>query len=163
MHILITKKYLTYRNNKVKCAVGKRGIGKKRREGDLITPKGTFKIKRIFFRKDRVKNIKTKFEKIAINKKMGWCDDPYSKKYNKLIKYPFGYSSEKLYRSDNTYDILLVLDYNIDPIKKNKGSAIFIHIAKNNYSPTKGCIAVKKGDLLNLLKKISFKTKVKIR
>ena len=93
---------------------------------------------------------------------MGWCDDPQSKKYNKLIKLPFIYSFEKLYRKENIYDIILVLNYNMDPIIKNKGSAIFIHISKRNYKKTEGCVAVKKFDLLKVLGELNNKTKVKI-
>ncbi len=91
---------------------------------------------------------------------MGWCDDIHSTKYNKLIKYPFKYSSEKLYRKDNTYDIILVLSFNTHPIRKGRGSAIFIHIAKKNYKKTSGCIAVKKNDLKKIIKTVSRKTKV---
>ena len=91
---------------------------------------------------------------------MGWCDDPNSEKYNKMILTPFNHSYEKLYRRDNIYDIIIVLSYNMYPIKKNKGSAIFIHIAKKNYRKTEGCIAVKKIDLLMILKKIKRSTKV---
>ena len=162
MHILINKKYLTFNNYKVKCAVGKRGIGFKRKEGDFITPKGNYKIKYILYRKDRIKKLKTKIKKIVIKKNMGWCDDPQSKKYNKLIKLPSTYSFEKLYRKENIYDIILVLNYNMDPIIKNKGSAIFIHISKRNYKKTEGCVAVKKFDLLKVLGELNNKTKVKI-
>ena len=93
---------------------------------------------------------------------MGWCDDARSKSYNKLIKFPFKFSFEKLYRRDNIYDIILVLNFNMNPIEKNKGSAIFIHVAKNNYKRTKGCIAIKKKDFIHLLRKINKKTKVRV-
>ena len=93
---------------------------------------------------------------------MGWCDDPRSKNYNKLINLPFNYSYEKLFKKENIYDIILVLDYNMRPVKKNKGSAIFIHITKKNYKKTQGCIAIKKTGLLKILKKIDINTKVKI-
>ena len=161
MHILINKKNLTYNNYKAKCAIGKRGIGFKRKEGDLITPIGEFKIKYILYRKDRIKKIQTKIKKIAIREDMGWCDDPKSKNYNKLIKLPFAYNFEKLFRKDNTYDILITIEYNTKKIQKFKGSAIFIHLTKN-YKPTKGCIALKKKDLLILLKIIDKKSKIKI-
>ena len=91
---------------------------------------------------------------------MGWCDDPKSKKYNMLIKYPFNYNSEKFYRSDNIYDIVLVLNFNMNPIKKNFGSAIFIHVAKKKYSPTRGCIAIKKVHLKKIIKKLTNSSKV---
>ena len=130
MHILINKKYLIYKNYKAKCAIGKRGIGNKRKEGDLITPKGNYKIKFILYRKDRVKKIQSKIKKIIIKKNMGWCNDPRSKDYNKIIKLPTSYTFEKLYKKENIYDIILVLNYNMNPITKNIGSAIFIHVAK---------------------------------
>ena len=160
MHIYVSKKYLTYQNNKVKCAIGKRGIGKKQKEGDQITPRGTFKIKNILYRKDKINYIRSVIKKTPIKKNMGWCDDPKSKDYNKLIKYPFNYKSEKLYRPKNIYDIILVLDFNMRPIKKNKGSAIFIHISNNKYSPTQGCIAIQKKELLKMIEFIDKKTKI---
>ena len=93
---------------------------------------------------------------------MGWCNDPKSKDYNKLIKLPFKYNHEKLYIRENIYDIILVLDYNMKPIKKNKGSAIFIHVAKKKFIPTQGCVAIKKNELKKIIKKINVRTKVKI-
>ena len=162
MHILIKNKFLNYSDYKVKCVIGKRGISSFKKEGDLTTPRGKFKIKGLFYRKDRVKRLKTKLKKIPITKNMGWCDDPKSKQYNKLIKLPFSQSREKLYRKDNIYDLILILDYNMDPVKKNKGSAIFIHVARKKMTPTKGCLAIKKVDLLKLLKLIGKKTLVKI-
>ena len=161
MHILINKNYLTYNKLKVRCAIGKKGIGYKRKEGDLITPKGLFKIKYILYRKDRVK-ISTILKKKVLKKNMGWCDDPRSSHYNKLIKLPFAHNHEKLFKRENIYDIVLVLNYNMNPVKKNKGSAIFIHIAKNNFKKTQGCVAIKKINLIKLIKEVSPNTKVKI-
>ena len=158
MHILIKNKSLTYNNYKVKCALGKRGIGIKKKEGDLITPKGIYKIKGILYRRDKVKNLNTKLEKKAISKKMGWCDDPKAKKYNKLIKFPFKFKAEKLYLRENIYDVIVVLNYNMKPIIPNKGSAIFLHLAKKNYRSTEGCIAISKKDMRLLLSKIKKET-----
>jgi len=93
---------------------------------------------------------------------MGWCDDPKSKNYNKLITSPCTYSYEKLYKRENTYDIILVLNYNMNPVIKNKGSAIFIHVAKKNYKKTEGCVAVKKSHLLKIIKVLKKNTMVKI-
>jgi len=162
MHIIINKKYLTYNNYKVKCSIGKRGIGRKTKEGDLITPKGKYTIKYILYRKDRVKKIQTKIKTIVIRNNMGWCDDPKSKNYNKLIKLPSAFGHEKLFKKENVYDIILVLNYNMNPIVKNKGSAIFIHVVKGNYKRTEGCIALKKMHLLKILKILKKNTKVKI-
>ncbi len=162
MHIYINNKYLIYGDYKVKCAVGKRGIAKKRKEGDLITPKGVYKIKYLLYRNDRVKKFNTNFKMKKISRLLGWCDDSKSRNYNKLITYPFKYRSEKLFRRDNIYDLILVLNYNMNPIVKDKGSAIFIHVAKRNLSPTKGCVALKKKDLIKLVEKIKKNTKIKI-
>ena len=93
---------------------------------------------------------------------MGWCDDPLSKNYNKLIKIPSEYNYEKLYKKDNVYDIILVLNYNMNPVVKNKGSAIFIHVTKENYKKTEGCIAIKKIHLLKIIKELKNNTKIKI-
>ena len=149
-------------NYKAKCAIGKRGIGIKRKEGDLITPKGKHKIKYILYRKDRIKKIQSKLKKITITKSMGWCDDPKSKDYNKLIKLPSNYNYEKLYRKENIYDLVLVLDFNMRPTLKKGGSAIFIHVAKKKYKKTEGCVAINKIQLLKIIKKLKVNTKVLI-
>ena len=128
----------------------------------MITPIGEFRIKYILYRKDRVKKIQSKLKMVIIKKNMGWCDDPASKNYNRMVNLPFRTSYERLFRKENIYDIILVLNYNMNPIKKNKGSAIFIHIAKKNYKKTEGCIAIKKIELLKIIKEIKINTKVKI-
>jgi len=162
--MIIVKKtgYLKYKNLKFRCALGEAGIKKKKKEGDNITPKGEFKIIKVYYRDDKVKNITTSIKKLKIKKNTGWCDDPNSKFYNKQIKLPSKFSHEKLYRDDNLYDLILVSNYNMNPIIKNKGSAIFIHVAKNSYERTKGCIALKKEHLIKLLSQIKKDTKIKI-
>ena len=162
--MIIIKKtgYLQYKNLKFRCALGKAGIKKKEKEGDNVTPKGTFKITKMYYRPDKIKNITSLVKKIKIKNNMGWCDDPSSNLYNRQIKLPSKFSHEKLYRKDNLYDLILVLNYNVNPIRKNKGSAIFIHIAKKNYKKTKGCIALKKKHLIELVSKIKKNTKIKI-
>ena len=154
--------YLKYKDLKCKCTLGKSGIGNKKTEGDNITPRGVFNIVKIYYRKDRIKSLFSKFKLIEVTKKMGWCDDPKSKKYNQPIKLPAKFNHEILYRRDNIYDLILVLNYNMKPVIKNKGSAIFIHVAKKNYKKTSGCIALKKADLIYLVKEIEKKTKVNI-
>jgi L,D-peptidoglycan transpeptidase YkuD (ErfK/YbiS/YcfS/YnhG family) len=161
--IIINKSgYLKYRDLKFKCALGKSGTGNKKIEGDNITPKGVFRIVKIYYRKDRLKKLSSKFTLIEITKSMGWCDDPKSKKYNQLIKLPSQFSHEKLHRKDNIYDLILVLNYNIKPTIKNKGSAIFMHVAKKNYERTAGCIALNKNHLIYLIKEIKKNTRVLI-
>ena len=89
---------------------------------------------------------------------MGWCDDPKAKKYNKLIEFPFKFQAEKLYLKENIYDVIVVLNYNMKPIIPNKGSAIFLHLAKKNYRSTEGCIAISKKDMKLLLSNIKKET-----
>ena len=163
-NMIIVKKsgHLKYKNLKFRCALGKSGVKKKIKEGDNITPKGVFKIIKIYYRPDKIKKIKTLIKKIEIKKNMGWCDEPNSRFYNKQIELPSKLSHEKLYRNDNLYDLIAVLNYNTNPIIKNKGSAIFIHIAKKKFDKTKGCIAVKKKNLIYLLSKIEKNTQIKI-
>ena len=144
MNINLKKKILYFGKYKVKCAIGKRGITSKKVEGDKKTPKGIYTLKSIFYRKDKIVKIKSKLKKTPIRKNMGWCDDSSSKYYNKLIKFPFNYTAEKLWLNENIYDVIIIINYNLRPTIKNRGSAIFIHIASKNYESTKGCIALKK-------------------
>ena len=161
--IIINKSgYLKFKNLKFKCSLGKSGVGEKKIEGDNITPKGTYQIKRVYYRKDRVKKIKAKIKLFEIKKNFGWCDQPNSKFYNRLIDIPNKLSHEKLYRKDNVYDVIIVLNYNMNPTIQYKGSAIFIHVAKRKFPPTKGCVAISKKNLLSLIERISKKTKIKI-
>jgi len=162
MNIELKNKFLYFQKYKLRCSIGKRGISIKKKEGDKKTPKGEFELKYILYRKDRVFNLKTKLKKIKIDKSMGWCDDPKSSYYNKIINYPFKYRSEKLWRKENTYDIIIIIDYNLNPVIKNKGSAIFLHIAKRKYQPTAGCIAVSKKNIKLIASKINKRTKIKI-
>ena len=144
-----------------KCAIGKKGITSKKFEGDKKTPRGIFSLGPLFFRKDRIEDPITKLKKIEIRKNMGWCDDIKSKKYNKLIKINNNIKHEKLFRKQNIYDLLIPIKYNTSNPKRNKGSAIFLHVT-NNYKKTMGCIALKKRDMLILIKLINKNTKIKI-
>ena len=161
--MIIVKKtgYLKYKKFKFRCALGKSGIKNKIKEGDNVTPRGTYKAVKLFYRSDRISRIKTILKKFKIKKNMGWCDDPNSKFYNKQIKLPSIFSHETLYRKDNIYDLIIVLNYNLNPVIKRKGSGIFIHIT-NKYKPTRGCIALKKEDLIKLLSLIKKDTKIKL-
>ena len=162
MNIELKNKFLYFQKYKLRCSVGKRGITLKKKEGDKKTPKGEFKFKYILYRKDRIFDLKTRLKKIVIKKRMGWCDDPNSNNYNKIINFPSKYSAEKLWKKENVYDIIIVIDYNLNPLIKNKGSAIFLHIAKRKYQPTNGCIAVSKKNIRLIANAINKKTKIKI-
>ena len=160
MNIILKNNFLHFKKYKLRCSIGKSGISSKKKEGDFKTPKGTFKFKYILYRKDRIIKLDSKLKKIAIKKNMGWCDDINSRYYNKKISFPFNGKAEKLWLKNNIYDIILVLDYNFYPIIKNKGSAIFLHLAKINYKPTKGCVAINKKNMQLLVSKLDKKSKL---
>ena len=142
-----------------KCCTGLNGLNSNKKEGDLTTPKGLFKLKKLYFRKDRVGVPKCKLNKKVIKKNMAWCDDPLQKEYNKEIQIKKNIR-ESLYRVDHKYDYVVSISHNHKKIPY-KGSAIFLHLT-NNYKPTAGCIALIRKDFEILLKLINQKTKIKI-
>ena len=145
-----------------RCCIGKKGVTKRKREGDYKTPSGTFKIEELYFRKDRIGKPKTTLDVIEINQSMGWCDDiNHLDKYNRPIKINDQIKHEKLLRNDKKYDLLIPISYNRKNPKVGLGSCIFIHLTKD-YKPTAGCIALKKNDFLIMLKLIKKNSKLKI-
>ena len=162
MNIVIKKHCLLYKGYKLKCSIGKSGIILFKKEGDLATPKGIFKLGLLYYRKDRIKSLVSRIKKRVIKKNMGWCNDSRSKKYNQQIYFPFKYGAEKLYRKDKTYDIFINIKYNHSPIIKGRGSAIFLHTTNKKYKPTKGCVAIQKKDFLKIMPLISRNTKISI-
>ena len=159
--IIIKKDTLLYDEFKFKCSIGKNGKTTKKIEGDNKTPKGLFALGPLYYRKDRLPKLSTKLKKIEIMKNLGWCDDVKSKLYNKSIKTNNNVRHEKLYRNDQKYNLLIPIEYNFKRPKKNKGSAIFLHLT-SNYKKTQGCVAIKEKDMLILLKLINKNTKIKI-
>ena len=163
----IYKSKLIFKKKIFFCQLGKNGKvpNYKKREGDKCTPLGKFVIRSIFFRKDKKLNIRIrksiKRKIFYIYENYGWCDDSNYKKYNQLVSLipDFNYSHEKLYRDDDVYDIILELNYNQNPIIRNKGSAIFVHCSFNDLRDTNGCVALKKNNLkfiINNLQKINY-------
>jgi len=145
-----------------KCCIGKNGLSFIKKEGDKKTPKGTFKIENLYYRRDRLEKPLTSLKCIEISNNMGWCDDIYHpKKYNKLIKINTEIKHEKLKRKDCKYNLLIPIKYNFDKPVVGQGSCIFIHITKD-YKPTAGCIGLNEKDFLIMLKLINRNTKIKI-
>jgi|TARA_B100000780_G_C21106513_1_gene446894 L,D-peptidoglycan transpeptidase YkuD (ErfK/YbiS/YcfS/YnhG family) len=144
-----------------KCSIGLNGVRSKKKEGDKSTPSGTYSLGKLYYRSDRMKKPETKILIKAITKKMGWCDDVTSKFYNKEIKVNNNIRHEKLFKKNNAYDCFIVINYNTKKIKPRIGSAIFLHLTKT-YKKTAGCIAVKKKDLLIILKLIKKNSRIKI-
>ena len=145
---------------KLKCCIGKNSFNSNKKEGDFSTPKGLFKLKKLYFRKDRVGIPNCKIKSKIIKEGMVWCDNPDHIKYNEEIKAYNKNHKENLYRIDHKYDYVITIGHNEKKIP-NRGSAIFIHLTAN-YKPTAGCIALKKKDFEILLKLIDRKTKIKI-
>lgn len=140
--------WLCWGRTKVRAAIGSNGIGHKACEGDGITPRGVFEVRRIFYRADRVAKPRTSLPLCAIQKDDGWCDAPNDPNYNCLVKLPYPASTEHMWRQDHLYDIIAVLGFNDDPVIPGKGSAIFMHVARADYAPTQGCVALAYADVL---------------
>ena len=163
MTILVKNKHtLQIGEFKFRCCIGKRGSTKKKKEGDKKTPKGTFKIENLYFRKDRKNKPTTLLDCVKIRKNMGWCDDiRFPKKYNKILKIEKKIKHEKLKRKDYKYDLLIPIKYNFDKPIVGKGSCIFIHLTKD-YKATAGCVALKEKDFLIMLRLIKKNSKINI-
>ena len=163
MTILVKNKHTLHIDEfKFRCCIGKNGLTKNKREGDKKTPKGTFGIERLYYRKDRLKKPISSLKQVEIKENLGWCDDIYfPKKYNKLIKTEKKIKHEKLKRKDHKYDLLIPIKYNFKKPISGLGSCIFIHLTKD-YKPTAGCVALKKNDFLIMLKLIKKNSKIKI-
>ena len=144
---------------KLKCCIGKKGLSKNKIEGDFKTPVGKFKLGNLYWRPYRLKKPNTKLVCKKIKKNMGWCNDSDSSYYNKEIIINKRIKHEKLYRYDSKYDLFILIKYNYSKVKKNKGSAIFIHLTKN-YKATAGCIALSKKDFLILSKIIKKNSEI---
>jgi len=137
------------------CAIGRGGIGAKGGEGDGITPAGVFAVRRVLYRPDRVSPPRTELPVSPIAEDDGWCDAPSDPNYNKPVKLPHAASHERLWREDHLYDVVVVLGFNDAPVIAGKGSAIFLHVARPDYGPTEGCVALALPDLLAALEKLS--------
>ena len=163
MTIFVKNKHTLQINEfKFRCCIGQKGLTLNKKEGDKKTPKGTFEIENLYFRKDRIEKPSTSLKCIEIKKNMGWCDDVnHPKKYNKLIKIEKKIKHEKLNRRDHKYDLLIPIKYNFKKPKVGLGSCIFLHLTKK-YEPTKGCISLNKKDFLIMLKLINKNTQIKL-
>ena len=134
--------WLDWGAGKRRAAIGPGGIGTKRGEGDGITPRGSFPVRKIFYRADRIAKPVTTLPLRAIQKDDGWCDAPDDPNYNRPVKLPYPASAEVMWREDHLYDLIAVLGYNDDPVVPGKGSAIFLHLARSDHSATQGCVAL---------------------
>ena len=142
----VTTGRLRWPGGEVPCVLGRGGIRAEKREGDGATPVGRFPLRRVLWRADRLTPPETALPLHPIAEHDGWCDAPDDPNYNRLVKLPYAAGHEKMWRDDALYDLVVVLGYNDDPVTPGRGSAIFLHVAKPDYAPTHGCVALAKED-----------------
>ncbi|MEQ8507938.1 MAG: L,D-transpeptidase family protein [Rhodospirillaceae bacterium] len=152
-----------FRDLRFDCSLGRSGVRQIKQEGDGATPLGIFRLRRVLYRADRVAVPITNLPVSVIHQSDGWCDAPDDVHYNQFVKHPFKASAERLWREDSRYDIIAVIGHNDDPIIPGLGSAIFLHIAAEDFSPTEGCVAFEQDDLLTILRHCSAETSIDIR
>ena len=145
-----------------RCVVGAGGVREDKVEGDAATPAGEYPLRRIYFRNDRLVLPKVRLPARPIGEHDGWCDDPHSPAYNRLVRIPNNSSHEKMWREDGLYDLLVVIGYNDDPPEGEWGSAIFLHMARKDMSPTRGCVAFARADLLELVTLLGPETRLRV-
>lgn len=145
-----------------RCALGHGGVRARKREGDGATPRGTWPVRHLLYRRDQISRPATPLPTRAIRPDGGWCDAPEDPNYNRPVAHPYRASAERLWRSDRLYDVVLVLGYNDVPRGRGRGSAIFMHVARPGYAPTEGCIALAAGDLRRLLATATRRTRLRV-
>ena len=142
---------LIWRGQTLRCALGKGGVRFEKEEGDGATPAGLLPLRRILYRGDRMPPPRCAMPIEPIAAEDGWCDDPTHRDYNRFVRLPHDARHEELWRRDEIYDVIAVLGWNDSPVVKGRGSAIFLHVARPDYSPTEGCVALALPDLVRLL------------
>lgn len=144
------------------CALGRTGRRATKREGDGATPIGQWRLVRVLYRPDRLRRPQTGLPVRALHSSDGWCDHVGDRNYNRHVAHPYPASAERLWRDDELYDVIVVLDHNMRPRIQGGGSAIFMHLARPSYTPTEGCIALARRDMLLLLAQIGRGAQVTI-
>lgn len=151
-----SKKSLRFGRRTITCAIGVNGFISEAdgREGDGKTPLGTYPLRYGFFRADRIELPDTELQMHALGEGDGWCDALDDPAYNRPVRIPYTASVEQLHRKSHVYDVVLVLGHNDDPPVPDMGSAIFLHVAREGYKPTQGCVAISKAHMLEFLPKL---------
>jgi L,D-peptidoglycan transpeptidase YkuD (ErfK/YbiS/YcfS/YnhG family) len=153
---------LRFRGTAIPVALGRGGIKANKFEGDGATPRGCFRLVRLWWRADRMRRPITRLPARAIRDDDGWCEDPEDRRYNRAIKLSPSAIGDRLKRDDPLYDLVIELDHNTRPRMKNRGSAVFIHIARPGVTPTAGCVALRVGELRRLLPRLDSGTRISI-
>jgi L,D-peptidoglycan transpeptidase YkuD (ErfK/YbiS/YcfS/YnhG family) len=148
---------------RLRCAIGAGGIRTDKHEGDGATPAGSWPLREVFYRADRLARPNTRLPVRPLRSFDGWCDAPGDPQYNKLVRLPYEASAERLWRKDGLYDLIVVVGYNDAPVVPGAGSAIFLHVARAGYAPTAGCVAFSRKDLLSILKAADASSRLIVR
>jgi L,D-peptidoglycan transpeptidase YkuD (ErfK/YbiS/YcfS/YnhG family) len=144
--------FATWRGVRFRCALGRGGVRRDKIEGDGATPAGSWTMRRLLYRADRIARPDTALPASIIARQDGWCDAPQDPRYNLPVTLPYPASAEWLWREDGVYDLIVPLGYNDAAIVPGAGSAIFLHLAPPDFSPTEGCVALTVADLLAVLR-----------
>lgn len=158
-----TSGWLTLGTVRVRCALGRTGQRAIKREGDGATPFGRFDLLRVYYRSDRLMRPRLGMPLRVLRRDDGWCDAMGDRNYNRHVRHPYPHSAERMWRDDGLYDVVVVLDYNLRPRINGRGSAIFLHCARENYAPTEGCIAVRRSALVRLLARVGRRVSLACR
>jgi len=154
---------LFWPSGSARAAIGRAGVRVAKREGDGATPAGTFPLRFGMCRRDRISLPSLVLPMTPLSERHAWVDDPQDSNYNRLVELPYPAHVERLWRSDEIYDLLVVVGYNMKPTRPGAGSAIFLHIARPDFAPTEGCIAIARDELLRLLPELGTKSTLTIR
>lgn len=155
--------WVSYRSLRFPCALGKGGVKRAKREGDGATPVAQLPIRRVWWRVEHGPRPRTRLPVRRSTPNDGWCDAPADRNYNRPVRLPYAASHETMQRQDALYDLVVELGWNDAPVRKGRGSAIFLHVARPGFLPTEGCVALRPRDLRVLLARIGPKTRIVVR
>ena len=159
MHLLLTSpRTLAWEGETLACAIGPAGVRRRKVEGDQATPAGRFPLRRVLYRPDRIADLETRLPAAPLREGLGWCDDPRDPAYNSMVALPYEARCEKLWRPDHLYDVIVVVGFNDNPPRPGRGSAIFLHLAHDDFRPTQGCVALGESDLRRVLRTATRET-----
>ncbi|MGB0935627.1 MAG: L,D-transpeptidase family protein [Alphaproteobacteria bacterium] len=163
MDLIVRQQQAHWGDTVFPCAIGKGGILAHKQEGDGATPIGQFQFRHVMYRPDRVTALKTVLPISSITPADGWCDAPTHPSYNKRVSLPFSASHEVLWKDEHIYDIVVVIGHNDAPIIPGNGSAVFLHLAKEGYQSTQGCVALSQEDMLHVLAEVDCASRLIIK
>ena len=155
--------HLSWPGGRTRAVCGRGGVRADKREGDGASPEGTFPLLYGFYRPDRIARPPSGLAMTALQPDDGWVDEPVDPNYNRAVKLPYPASHEEMWLQDGLYDLVVVIGYNMAPVVPGHGSAIFLHVARPDFAPTAGCIAIERQVLAGLLGLLGPGSRITIR